>query len=71
MLRRVSQAPDTRRVSADPIKALEPRAAERLERLVAEAERRQDRELAAALKRTLRLVPWPLRGVARKVLLGE
>jgi hypothetical protein len=66
MLTAVSHTPDRGSVSS----SLDPEAAARLEQLVTEAERRQDRELAAALKRTLRLVPWPLRGLARKVLLG-
>jgi len=52
------------------LRALGPDVVNEAERLVHEAERRQDRELREALTRTLRTVPWPLRGVAKKVLLG-
>lgn len=38
--------------------------------LVAEAERAQDAETAAALRVALRIVPWPLRAIVRGVLLG-
>ena len=42
----------------------------KLEKLVLEAERRQDRELEEALHKALRIVPGPLRGLVRKVLTG-
>lgn len=35
-----------------------------------EAQRRQARELRAAQETALRIVPWPLRGVARRTLGG-
>ncbi len=38
--------------------------------LVADAEAREDREVDAALDSALGIVPRPLRGVVRKVLLG-
>lgn len=50
------------------IKALGPEAGERIEALVADARARQQRELAAALENTLRIVPKPLRSVVRKVV---
>jgi len=52
------------------VRAMGPDVVADVERLIREAERRQDRELQEALTRTLRIVPWPLRGVAKKVLLG-
>ncbi len=52
------------------IAALGPEAAAAALRLVEEAERRQDREAAAALDTALAIVPWPARGVVKKVLLG-
>jgi hypothetical protein len=52
------------------VRALGPDVEAAVERLVRDAEHRQDRELDEALTRTLRLVPAPLRGAARKVLLG-
>jgi hypothetical protein len=50
--------------------ALGPDVEAKLRRLVADAERRDDRELVEALDSAMKLVPRPLRGVARKVLLG-
>lgn len=38
--------------------------------LIADAEAREDREVDAALDTALGIVPRPLRGVVRKVLLG-
>lgn len=52
------------------IAALGPEATAAVERLVADAERRQDAEVGAALADGLRAVPRPLRGIARKVLVG-
>jgi len=52
------------------IARLGPDVAPRVDELVAQAERRQDRELEEALTKTLRIVPGPLRGLVRKVLLG-
>lgn len=54
----------------DAIVALGPDVAQDVQRLVAQAERRQDAELVAALEKGLAAVPWPLRGLARKVLVG-
>lgn len=52
------------------IVALGPEACEAVARLVADAERAQAREVGAALHEGLRVVPRPLRGIARKVLVG-
>jgi len=52
----------------DGIAALGPEVAEQIDTLVTRAARRQDAELNEALVATLRIVPKPLRGVARKVL---
>jgi hypothetical protein len=52
------------------ITALGPDVADRVRELVAAAERRQDAEVEAALQDGLRTIPRPLRGVARKVLVG-
>jgi hypothetical protein len=52
------------------IAQLGPEVAERLDEMIRDAHARQRRELAEALDRTLRIVPRPLRGVARKVLTG-
>ena len=52
------------------IKALGPEAEQRIEALVADARRRQQQELVAALENTLKIVPKPLRGVVRKVVGG-
>lgn len=50
------------------ITALGPEVERELERLIAVARDRDDRELAAALNDALKVIPLPLRGVARKVL---
>lgn len=52
------------------IESLGPEAAERISTLVADAERRQLEEAERALQTALRSVPFPLRGVVRKVLTG-
>lgn len=52
------------------IAALGPEASATVQRLVADAERRQSDEVGAALADGLRVVPRPLRGIARKVLVG-
>lgn len=52
------------------IQALGPEAVARVQRLVREAEARQEAEAAAALDTALDIVPWPVRGVVRKVLIG-
>ena len=52
------------------IAKLGPEVTARLEELIEDAHASQRRELAEALDRTLRIVPRPLRGVARKVLTG-
>ena len=52
------------------IAELGPDVIERLERMIDDAHARQRAELVEALDRTLRIVPRPLRGVARKVLTG-
>lgn len=63
-----SPAPD---LSVPPaIAALGPGVVAEVGRLVAESERRQAREAAEALDVALGIVPRPLRGVVRKVLLG-
>jgi hypothetical protein len=54
----------------DGIAALGPDVTERLEQMIREAHARQRAELGDALDRTLRIVPRPLRGVAKKVLTG-
>ena len=50
------------------ITALGPEVECELERLIAAARKRDDRELAAALNDALKVIPLPLRGMARKVL---
>lgn len=62
--------PDGRIELPQGLRALGPEVVAHLDDLVARAERRQDRELRDALRTTLRLVPGPLRGVVKKVLLG-
>jgi hypothetical protein len=63
-------------VTAEPlavpegIAALGPDVPARVQSLVRDAEARQERELAEALDTSLRIVPRPLRGLVRKVLLG-
>jgi len=52
------------------IRALGPEAEAAVQRLVEDAERRQEHEAAQALEHSLRIVPRPLRGVVRRVLLG-
>jgi len=52
------------------IAKLGPEVTERLEHMIRDAHAQQRAELGAALDRTLRIVPRPLRGVARKVLTG-
>ncbi|UTI66774.1 hypothetical protein NBH00_11330 [Paraconexibacter antarcticus] len=52
------------------IRALGPDAVARLQTLVGQAEQRQADEAEAALQTALQLVPWPVRGIVRKVLLG-
>lgn len=52
------------------IRALGPEAVERLQTLLAQAEQRQAEEADAALDTALGIVPRPLRGVVRKVLVG-
>lgn len=50
------------------IVAIEPRASERIEALLAVAERRQDEELERATTAALRQVPFFFRPVIRRVL---
>ncbi|MDO9408047.1 hypothetical protein [Patulibacter sp.] len=50
--------------------ALGPEACSAVAALVADAERAQSAEVGAALQEGLRVVPRPLRGIARKVLTG-
>ncbi len=52
----------------DAITALGPKVTEEVSRLVAAAERRHGREAAQAAESALRIVPRPLRPLARKVL---
>lgn len=52
------------------IAALGPEAVARLQALVAQAEQRQADEAEASLQTALQVVPWPVRGIVRKVLLG-
>jgi hypothetical protein len=54
----------------DGIAALGPEAREAVAAMVTAAERRQAREVEAALHEGLRVLPRPLRGIARKVLVG-
>jgi hypothetical protein len=54
----------------DRLREVDPDAAARLEALVRAAEARQEAEAAAAADEALRLVPRPVRGLVRKVLLG-
>ncbi len=58
------------RVLPAGIAALGPEANARVQQLVRAAERRQVQEAARALDEALGLVPRPLRGVVRKVLVG-
>jgi hypothetical protein len=50
------------------IAAMGPHVVERVEKLVAAAERRQAREIADATQAALDLVPWPLRALTRRLL---
>lgn len=52
------------------IKALGPEAAQRVREIVRDAEERQAAEAERAIAAALKLVPWPLRVITRKVLLG-
>ena len=52
------------------IARLGPDVTQRLEQLIGDAHARQRAELGEALNRTLRIVPRPLRGIAKKVLTG-
>ena len=52
------------------ITALGPEITARVEALVRDAEQRQAEEAEHALDRAMRIVPRPLRGIVRKVLLG-
>ena len=52
------------------IRALGPEATARITALVAAAEERQAAEADAALDTALKIVPRPVRGIVRKVLLG-
>ncbi|MEV4420893.1 hypothetical protein AB0L40_13070 [Patulibacter sp. NPDC049589] len=52
------------------IVALGPDACSAVEALVLAAERRQEAEVQAALEHGLRVVPRPLRGITRRVLVG-
>lgn len=54
----------------DGIVALGPDAEATVAALVVAAERRQAAEVETALVEGLRVIPRPLRGVARKVLVG-
>lgn len=56
------------RTLPDGIAVLGPEVARRIDTLVAREARREDEQLAEALAVTLRVVPRPLRGVARRVL---
>jgi hypothetical protein len=58
----------TERTLPGGIAALGPDVGQRIDKLVVRAARREDEALAEALSATLRIVPRPLRGVARKVL---
>ena len=52
------------------ITALGPEVSARVQQLVRDAERRQTQEADRALDKALGIVPRPLRGVVRKVLVG-
>jgi hypothetical protein len=52
------------------VRALGPEVTARVQRLVADAEIRQEAEADAALDKALAIVPRPLRGVVRRVLIG-
>lgn len=52
------------------VRALGPEVTARVERLVADAEVRQEAEAEVALDKALSIVPWPLRGVVKRVLIG-
>ncbi len=52
------------------IQELGPEATERLEALVAAVEQRQVAEQERSLETALKIVPRPLRGVVKKVLVG-
>ena len=54
----------------DGIAALPAAEQERLAGIIAAARRKQAADLRAAFEATLKHVPFPLRGVVRKVLLG-
>ncbi|CAB4917355.1 unannotated protein [freshwater metagenome] len=52
------------------VTALGPEACAAVAALVSDAERAQSAEVDAALQEGLRVVPRPLRGIARRVLTG-
>lgn len=52
------------------ITALGPEVTLRVEALVAAAERQQDADADVAIDAALRIVPRPMRGVVRRVLIG-
>jgi hypothetical protein len=52
------------------IRALSPEARAELADLVADARRRQERTLEEAFHATLKHVPFPVRGIVKKVLMG-
>ena len=52
------------------IQALGPDAVERLQALLVRAEQQQAAEAEAALQTALKIVPRPVRGIVRKVLIG-
>ena len=52
------------------ITALGPDTCAEVQRLVAAAERTQDAEVLTALDQGLKAVPRPLRGIAKRILVG-
>jgi hypothetical protein len=62
-----------RLLGAEPpagVAALDPEARRELAELLADARRRQARSLEEAFTTTLRHVPFPVRGLVKKMLLG-
>jgi hypothetical protein len=52
------------------VRALDPDAQAKLTDIVADARQRQARALEAALTAAMRHVPFPVRGIVKKVLFG-
>lgn len=68
MPRDSSQGPSTATVVPPGIAALGPDVTRQVDRLVRDAARRQDEQVADAVATALHTVPRPLRGIVRRAL---